>query len=143
MEEERLNKLEARIDEALRNDGWMNLFAGMGTRRDKSTYTTTGRYRILRERELTDLWMGDGLGKKIVSCVADDMTRKWISTSGDPDNKIQAEFRRLKVKKVFNEALKWNRLYGGAVILVGYRGPSPGSNGCPEDNSKVVWSAGD
>jgi phage-related protein (TIGR01555 family) len=104
-----------------RADGWLNVYAGMGGQYDKSTYTTTADYRILSHQVLTDLWMGDGLGNRVVKVVADDMTRKWINIPGDPDNKIMDELHNLHAKSVFNEALCWMRLYGGSVIVVGYR----------------------
>jgi phage-related protein (TIGR01555 family) len=105
----------------VRADGWMNVYAGMGGQYDKSRFTTTADYTILSHSTLTELWMGDGLGNQIVSIAADDMTRKWIDVPADTEGKILDKLHQLDAKSKFNEALKWMRLYGGSVIVVGYK----------------------
>ncbi len=102
-----------------KNDGWINILSGLGKRADKSKYTYFGDFELLIDTELTRMWLGEGLGKKIVSVVADDMTRNWITVEGDPNNKIQKELTKLESKTRINEALKWARLYRGCIIVVG------------------------
>jgi phage-related protein (TIGR01555 family) len=118
MEEEKRDEWSVSVN---RSDGWMNVFAGIGGQYDKSLYTTTADYRILSNQTLTDLWMGDGLGNRIVKIVADDMTRKWITVPGDPSEKILDALHQLHAKSAFHEALCWMRLYGGSLIVAGYR----------------------
>ena len=103
-----------------RKDGWNNTFAGLGKKGDKTKATYFGNFDYIQDSELTNMWMGEGLGKKIVSCVADDMTRAWIKIEGDTNNKIQTELSRLNTKQTVNRAVKWARLYRGSIIVVGY-----------------------
>lgn len=104
-------------------DGWINLLAGFGKKNtDKTKDTNFEAPTILVEQDLTNLWVGDGLGGKIVSAVADDMTRKWITIPEDDDDKILHELDRLDAEEKFNEALKWMRLYQGALIVIGTKG---------------------
>jgi phage-related protein (TIGR01555 family) len=102
-------------------DGWLNVFAGLGGRSDKTEQTCFGEMNTLSDEELTRLWLGEGLGKKIVSSVADDMTRNWFTVEGDSDNEIQKELMRLNAETKINTALKWARLYRGAIVIVGAR----------------------
>lgn len=102
-----------------RKDGWYNVLAGLGKRSDKGQRGIYDTYTILDDTQLTNMWMGEGLSKKIVSVVADDMTRNWFTVTGDKDNKIQKELLRLKAETAVNEALKWARLYRGSIIVVG------------------------
>ena len=79
-------------------DGWVNMLAGLSRASDKTTRTYFGAFEILDDEELTRMWMGEGIGKKIVSSVADDMTRKWFTVSEDSDNMISKELVRLHAK---------------------------------------------
>ncbi len=100
-------------------DGWVNLLAGLSGSSDKTESTYFGDFNVLVDEELTRLWLGEGLGKKIISSVADDMTRNWFTVEGDSDNKIQKELVRIHAEVEVNKALKWARLYRGALIIVG------------------------
>jgi phage-related protein (TIGR01555 family) len=66
--------------------------------------------------------MGDGLGGRIIDVIADDMTREWIYLGEDEDSQAQTimeELQRLNAEEVFNLGIKWQRLYGGAIIIIG------------------------
>lgn len=102
-----------------RKDTWENLWVGLGFRKDKTKKTTFGTYPFLDDQMLSDMWLGDGLGKKICSVVADDMTKNWITISEDPDEIIMKELKRLKAKSTINLALKWMRLFRGSLIVMG------------------------
>ena len=56
------------------HDGWENLLAGLGRKQDKTTYSRVGLKHLLDDIELTAVWYGEGMGKKIITVVADDMT---------------------------------------------------------------------
>lgn len=102
-------------------DGYKNLFAGIGGMQDKTQQTVFNSIPIIEDSELTDIWAGDGLPKKIVSAPADDMTKNWITISNDVDNLIEKEMMRLKSKSSFNLVEKWTRLYRGGIIVMGIR----------------------
>lgn len=100
-------------------DGWMNLISSIGTSKDKRTHTTFDNPIYLDKSLLTAVWIGDGYGAKIVSAPADDMTREWITITNDDENKISNKLKDLDSPGAFNLALKWSRLFGGGVILMG------------------------
>ena len=68
------------------------------------------------------MYRGSWLAKKIVNAVADDMTREWLHVTFDGEElgtTIEQAEKRFALKRKTNEALKWSRLYGGAVIIIG------------------------
>ncbi len=103
-------------------DGWENLTAGIGGRQDKRKETRYGTQVFLDNDELSRIYLGDGVGTKIIDAPADDMTKEWvkIETERKEDGKrILEELTRIGAEKKFNEAIKWSDLYGGCVILIG------------------------
>lgn len=107
-------------------DGLENVVAGLGTDRDKMSYAVYGMPRVLTRMELENMYRGSWLAKKIVNAVADDMTREWrhvVFDDDDGDNQFAIEQAEKKygVKAKINEALRWSRLYGGALVIIGTR----------------------
>lgn len=105
-------------------DGLENVVAGLGTDRDKRSYSVWADPRILTRQELENMYRGSWLAKKIVNAVPDDMTREWLHVTFDGEEMgttIEQAEKRFALKRKTNEALKWSRLYGGAVIIIGTR----------------------
>ena len=106
------------------SDGLENVVAGLGTGRDKRSYSVYGTPRKLIPAELENMYRSSWLAKKIVNAVADDMTRAWRTLSSNETNhelieKVAQAEKRVGLKAKVNEALRWARLYGGAAILIG------------------------
>ena len=110
------------MDEPVTNivkmDGWFNVLSGLGGKKDKSTYTQYAWYTWLDDETLTSIYIGDGLGGRIVDIVADDMTREWIDFDVENGAVFRDELIRLNAEEAFNIALKWQRLYGGALLII-------------------------
>lgn len=110
-------------------DGWKNFLVGIGSKLDKRTGTVYGHSPLIPDKDLEAIYLSDGLGTRIIDVVADDMTREWIDLAPENSTGIkEAESRAEAVEKVLEEldaetvcntALKWKRLYGGAIIIVG------------------------
>lgn len=100
-------------------DGWSNLYTGLGTTQDKSFHTTFSGITILSFRMLSEIWIGDGFGKRIVEVKANDMTREWVTIQNDEENIISNKLEMLKSESNCNFALKWKRLFGGGLIAMG------------------------
>lgn len=103
-------------------DGLENVVAGLGTDRDKRSYSVWADPRILTRQELENMYRGSWLAKKIVNAVADDMTREWLHCMFDGEElgtTIEQAEKRFAVKRKINEALRWSRLYGGATVIIG------------------------
>lgn len=115
-------------------DGWVNFITGMGLAgRDKAAHGQFLPSRELLKSEIEDLYRGDSIARRIVDVLPGDMLREWwgVNVSGDEDDPIdpadanriaagvQSEMKRLRARKEIKRGLKWGRMYGGAVVLIG------------------------
>lgn len=126
--------LTAEQNQAFNTDGWANVMTGLGGNMDKRAYNFYGRYPVIPDPELERIYFGDGIGARVVDVVADDMTREWItlktieeddqaeeneSLEDEAIKTVMESLEELDAQSVFNEAIKWARLYGGAAIIMG------------------------
>lgn len=116
-----------------RKDGWMNLFTGLGTRADKTKSTRAVPTGFLADAEKEIIYADDGLGARIVDLLPEDMMKQgWHyvfeneKEGFDNYSKIYNRvFKEIRANYKIAQALKWARLYGGALILLGvYDGES-------------------
>lgn len=103
----------------VKRDNWVNLMVGLSGTSDKTSGTYFGTVPLLDDEELSRVWTGAGLGKKIVSVVADDMTRNWFTINEDTDGAILKELTTIDAETEVNIASKWARHYGGSIIVMG------------------------
>lgn len=108
-------------------DGLANVVAGLGTERDKGSYTHYTFSPTLTPLELEAMYRSSWLSKRIVNVVADDMTREWRQHVFDSEKAseqlaVENTEKRLQVKAKINEAIRWARLYGGAGVIIGVKG---------------------
>ena len=94
-------------------DGWNNVLTNIGNRRDPVSATQFGFATMLDRRTLAAMYRGDGLAKRIVDIQVEEAIREWI----EADDLLLAELGRLNAKQDVTEALKWARLFGGALVV--------------------------
>lgn len=99
-------------------DGWKSYLTSLGGRSDKSQALGMVPQTALTWQELTNIYMGDGIGTSVVDVVADDMIRNGFEITGDQKGQLMLVAKNLGLKAAINTAAKWMRLYGGAVILL-------------------------
>lgn len=108
-----------RSRQTLNADGWMNIFTGQGISNvDKQTGTSFGSVKILTEGVLTNIYRGDGFGRRVIDLPTGEMLRAGWQIHGDTDGDINKYLRNLKAKQKILLALRWARLYGGALIVM-------------------------
>lgn len=99
---------------------WVNLLTWMGYKsNDRVTSQRFLGCRSLTQAELTDLYKGCGIAKRIVDLISDEMTRAWFCVEGDADDLIVQRLEEINAKKKIRELIRWARLYGGALAVVG------------------------
>jgi len=104
---------------AHKQDGWGNLLTGLGKRGiDKTVHTYYQDYPQFADEELSAIYLGEGVGKKIITRAADDMTREWINIENDGDNKVENALITLQAQNKINYAIRMARLYRGSVALM-------------------------
>ena len=110
-----------------RCDGWLNLFSGLGTKADKTKSTLAVPSGFLSDAEKEIIYADDGLGARIVDTLPDDMMKQgWHyefeneKEGMDDYSKVYDHvFKEIRANGAISRALKWARLYGGALILLG------------------------
>ena len=118
---------DIRIRNIIKNDGWMNLFSGLGTKADKKKSTKAVPNGFLMDAELEIVYADDGLGARVIDLLPEDMMKQgWHyefeneKEGMDNYSKTYDEiFKNIKANDKISKALKWARLYGGGLILLG------------------------
>lgn len=105
-------------------DGFVNIVAGLGTNRDKAYYSSYAPSVQMDQVQLESLYVDSWLAGKVVDIPAADMTRQWVTRSWekfdptDPGVKaLAATEARLQVRTKVKQAVCWERLYGGSLIV--------------------------
>lgn len=107
-------------ERGVKADGWMNLLTGFGTEsKDKRMSTKFQGSLRLGEVELRDLYQGDGMVKRIVDLPAKEMMRRGFVVDGDIDGKVQSILEEKHILKKVTEMIRWSRLFGGAIGVLG------------------------
>lgn len=102
---------------ATRLDGWTNVYTGLSSVRDSDASTYYKANSRVDRNQLEQLYRSDGLARKVVDVIPDDMLRRWISISGDASNEFMALLDRVQFKTILSRLLRYARLYGGALAV--------------------------
>lgn len=106
-------------------DGFASLLSGIGTAQDKNAangYVLDGRFcasYVQAEVAYRTSW----LVRKGHDLPPFDMTREWRRWQADDGQieKLEAEEKRLDLKRKVRMALIWARLYGGGALILGFK----------------------
>ena len=67
---------DLRIKNMVKNDGWKNLFTGLGGQADKKSHTKARPDGFLLDVELETIYSDDGLGANIIDYLPEDMMKR-------------------------------------------------------------------
>lgn len=98
-------------------DGYLDIFRGIGTGRDINAGIRYQPEQVLTMQLLTEIYNGDGIGRRIVDLAADEMTRQWMTISGEQGEAVSDVLETIDARNKLTEASIWARLYGGSAIL--------------------------
>jgi phage-related protein (TIGR01555 family) len=98
---------------SVKADGWQNVLTNIGGRKDPTTAARVSAMPFFSRETLSALYRADGLARRIVDVQVEDALREWVEC----DDALTAEFRRINAKQEVSDALKWARLFGGALIV--------------------------
>lgn len=111
---------EAQVSHA---DSYSEAFTGSGTNRDRSSYTRPKRGGIMDQNTLQDLYMSDGFARRVVDVPAEEMTRSGVEIEDLEDDElkkfIESRLDELDALRHMNDAVRWSRLFGGALLIYG------------------------
>ena len=116
-----INKVkQVHNDNFVRTDGWMNVITGLGIcGRDKKQNGVFRMTNIFNRSELDQMYRSDGVLRLIIDIFAQEMIRQGWEIEGDAEGKIISKLEELKVNEAMGNLVKWSRLFGGAVCIVG------------------------
>lgn len=100
-------------------DAWQNMYTGAGIEgKDKKTSTRFGLHQAPIREELAMLFRLDGLTKKVINAPIKAMTKNWIYIDGDDEGVIVKKMRKLQTQSKVLDALRWQDVFGGAIIVM-------------------------
>lgn len=104
-------------------DGLENLMTGMGTDRDKLTFTTFA-FNAMNRAQLDAAYRSDWIARKVIDIPAFDATREWREWQADTDDITLLEEAETKfnILQKIKAALIKARLYGGSALVIGVEG---------------------
>jgi hypothetical protein len=107
------------MSEERKSDGWMNIFSGLGRKKvDKSVSVEVAEARLLTNREMAQLYAGDGIGSRVVDCVAEDASRNGFTIDDDDSEESLLKLvNKLKVPRALRLAHTFQRAFTGALIV--------------------------
>ena len=105
------------------NDNWYNANSKFGGVNDPTLVQTFGRRRNRLDRATADaLYEFEPLAAKVVDKLARDATREWVTFSHEIDpakaELLREEDNRLDGRGLFEEAVRWSRLFGGNLLTI-------------------------
>ena len=95
--------------------------------------------RVLRFDELAEMYSGDGPAARIVNSVADDMVRNgWRIAGDDAGETLYKMGEELNFTARVCEAIRWQRLFGGALLVKEYLGDGARLDKPVRKNARLV-----
>lgn len=121
-------------------DDWTNTVTGLGSVHDKAKAVEFVRRSRVDRATLESLYEQSAIVARVVDLLADDCFRNGWEITGLPDDvdlpMVMSKIDDLGVNAALRQAVKWSRLYGGALFtLPALDGRSPDQ---PLDLSKVA-----
>lgn len=104
-----------------REDGYVNLLNKYGTSQDNSEAYQFEREPIIPDMQLTGLYEGNGLFSKIIDTPAEEALKHGfdLNLKNDEVNAfVEEALDELEWEEKAATAIKWTRLYGGALIVM-------------------------
>jgi uncharacterized protein len=106
-------------------DSYSNPLArlGVGTSSlDQGAYYPLTRWSNSAYVEITSLYRSSWIVRKVVDCIPEDMTKNWLTIEGEADptelKQLDKAIDRTQTRARLLDAMKWGRLFGGAVAMM-------------------------
>ena len=110
-------------------DSFKNIIKSLGDPdKDPRTQTTFVKGKLINQQIANDLYVYNWIAAKGVDIPVDDATRKWRNLLiSDPEKKKEVEdiMDKFDIKGKINLAMKWSRVFGGAIIIIIIDGENP------------------
>lgn len=118
----------------IRSDGWENSATGYGTWRDKLTYGRHASSAQIADSELSALFYSDDVAAKLIEKRPEEAFRRGYELIADDAEALEEKAKELDLDAKFQEAIKWGRLWGGCLLVIGAEQGNPAT---PLNEAKV------
>ncbi len=125
-------QLQRQLTHMYAMDGLQNVAAGLGTSRDKRSFTNYSLVQPLQYAAAETYYRSNWLCKNIVDVRGSDMVREWYDFSwdgkdDDHDRQQQLDdaMEEFDILAKFLDGTIWARLFGGAALVFGIKGQDP------------------
>jgi phage-related protein (TIGR01555 family) len=128
-------------DLVIRGDGWANVLTGLGIcGRDKKQSAAFFLNNIFNRSELDGMYRSDGVLKLVIDIFAQEMIRQGWEVEGDAEGKMVLKLEELKAACAMTDLIKWARLYGGSICIMGIADGLPLDQPVDEDTIRdIQW----
>lgn len=128
-------------DGSIKVDGWMNVLTGLGIRgRDKNVNAHFRMNRVFEQAELDQLYRSDGVSRRIMDIIPAEMIRQGWEVEGDSNQATNSKMEEIKANYNLTTLLRWARLYGGALCVMGIADGLPLDEPVDEKNIRdIKW----
>ncbi|MCD8201936.1 MAG: DUF1073 domain-containing protein [Clostridia bacterium] len=115
------NPGDYRMDE-YRADGYVNMINNYGTSKDTMEHYHYERELPIMDGELAVIYEGNAIFARIIDAPAEDAMRKGFTLKDVKDDKLidfyKESLRNLSFEEQATDALRWQRLFGGSMIVM-------------------------
>ena len=101
--------------EQTKADGYIDIAKQIGT---KKSGNSGFQLNLADDKTIASLYVGNGLTKRYIDLLVDDMTRQWIHIPEDTDGLLMKYLKRLNAKTEFKNASRCTKLFGGSIIFM-------------------------
>lgn len=115
MTNKKLVKTNNKTLHSVNADGYIDIAKKLGTK----TAGNTGFSLTLADDSLfAALYVGNGLTRRFIDLVANDMTRQWVAIPEDTEGKALNYMKNLKAKSEIKKAIRAAKLFGGSIVFM-------------------------
>lgn len=111
------------VSDAYSTDGWQNQLTGMSVANRDKREADRICLQILGYQQLTAVYQASWLAARIVDKPVDEMTREGydlhLRDDEDGAQEVVDYLESIDTECVLEQALRWQRLFGGALVLIG------------------------
>lgn len=103
-----------------RLDSYAEVFLNIGTGGDPFNYGGLGRPRIASRVELERIYMSDGIGRRIIDIIPEEVFGSGFTIQGvDNMDEIRSQWDAIDATNKLIDAYAWARLFGGSLVIMG------------------------
>lgn len=125
-------------------DGWSNVLTGLGIKGQDKRMSAVANYEKLSQNDAENLYASDDMASKIIDLLPEEMMREGFDVetkdkdSQDISENVSEQLKELGLDAKLEEALKWARLYGGSLIVMGINDGQESYMPVNENNIKSI-----